>query len=65
MENNNTPKKRNIWNLVLGLVFLGYGCFKLYGLSNNTEEGNALNLILAIGFVAFGIYDLWKYYKAV
>lgn len=64
MENNNTPKKRNIWNLVLGLVFLGYGSFKLYGLSNSTEEGNTLDLILAIGFVAFGIYDLWKYYKA-
>lgn len=62
---NDVPKKRNIWNLVLGLVFLGYGAFKLYGLSNNTEEGNTLNLILAIGFVAFGIYDLWKYYKAV
>jgi hypothetical protein len=62
---NNVPKKRNIWNLVLGLVFLGYGSFKLYGLSNNTEEGNTLNLILAIGFVAFGIFDLWKYYKAV
>jgi hypothetical protein len=62
---NNIPKKRNIWNLVLGLVFLGYGCFKLYGLSNSTKEGNTLDLVLAIGFVAFGIYDLWKYYKAV
>ncbi|MCJ7758251.1 MAG: hypothetical protein MUP24_08890 [Gillisia sp.] len=64
MENNTPTKERNIWNLVLGLVFLGYGSFKLYGLSNNTEETNTLNLILAIGFVAFGIYDLWKYYKA-
>jgi hypothetical protein len=62
---NNTPKKGNIWNLVLGLLFLGYGSFKLYNLSNHTEEANTLNLILAIGFVAFGIYDLWKYYKAV
>jgi hypothetical protein len=61
---NDIPK-RNIWNLVLGLVFLGYGCFKLYGLSNSTEKGNTLDLILALGFVAFGIYDLWKYYKAV
>jgi len=61
---NDIPK-RNIWNLVLGLVFLGYGCFKLYGLSNSTEKGNTLDLILAFGFVAFGIYDLWKYYKAV
>lgn len=62
---NDIPKKRNIWNLVLGLVFLGYGSYKLYELSNSIENGGTLNLILAIGFIAFGIYDLWKYYKAV
>ena len=61
---NDIPVKRNIWNLVLGLVFLGYGCYKLYTLSNSLES-DTLGLILGIGFIAFGIYDLWKYYKGI
>tara|TARA_R100000935_G_scaffold56325_1_gene87681 strand:+ start:1033 stop:1224 length:192 start_codon:yes stop_codon:yes gene_type:complete len=61
---NNLPKKRNIWHLVLGLIFLVYGCYKLYILNTATED-STLGIILAIGFIAFGIYDLYKYYKGI
>ncbi|APG60033.1 hypothetical protein [Christiangramia salexigens] len=54
--------QRNIWNLVLGIAFLGYGSFRLYQKSNSTETDN-FGIILAIGFILFGIYDLYKYYK--
>ncbi|HKJ49757.1 MAG TPA: hypothetical protein VJ973_11735 [Christiangramia sp.] len=56
--------KRNIWNLVLGIIFIGYGSFRLYQ-KMQTSESDSFGLILAIGFIAFGIYDLWKYYKGV
>ncbi|SDS15686.1 hypothetical protein [Christiangramia echinicola] len=56
--------KRNIWNLVLGIVFIGYGSFRLYQ-KMQTSDPDSFGLILAIGFIAFGIYDLWKYYKGV
>ena len=56
--------QRNIWNLVLGLVFLLYGSFRLYQKSQAVETDN-FGIILAIGFIAFGIYDLYKYYKGV
>lgn len=67
MENNTNevPKKKNIWNLVLGLLFVGYGSYRLYVLSENNFEDETLGLILAIGFVAFGLYDLWKYNKGL
>jgi hypothetical protein len=61
---NNTPLKRNIWNLVLGIIFLGYGTYRIYSLSNDIE-GNILGFVLAIAFIVFGLYDLWKYYKGI
>lgn len=66
MENNNgVPKRKNIWNLVLGLLFFFYGCYRLYVLSENDFQENLLGLFLAIAFVAFGLYDLWKYKKGL
>ena len=52
---------KNIWNLVLGLAFLGYGSFRLYRRINETET-DTLGMVLAIGFILFGIYDLYKYF---
>lgn len=61
---NEPEKKRNVWNLVLGIIFLVYGVYRVYALSGNIQE-NSLGFILAIGFIAFGIYDLYKYYYAL
>lgn len=60
---DDTPQ-RNIWNLVLGIVFLGYGSFRLYQQSNSVETDN-FGIAIAIGFILFGIYDLYKYYKGI
>lgn len=56
--------QRNIWNLVLGIVFLGYGSFRLYQKSQ-LQESDTFGIILAVGFIIFGIYDLYKYFKGV
>ncbi len=58
-----TPRK-NIWNLVLGIAFIGYGSYRVYTLSNDIEA-NVLGFVLGIGFIGFGIYDLWKYNKGI
>lgn len=64
MENNRRPGRKNIWNLVLGLIFLLYGCYRVFTLYEDIE-GNTLSFILAIGFIVFGLYDLWKYQKGL
>lgn len=56
--------RRNIWNLVLGILFLGYGSYRLYQKSQIAEP-DTFGIILAVGFIAFGIYDLYKYYKGI
>jgi len=56
--------KRNIWNLVLGIVFLAYGSFRLYQKTQLQEPDN-FGMVIAVGFIIFGIYDLYKYYKGV
>lgn len=56
--------QRNIWNLVLGIVFLGYGCFRLYQ-KLQLQESDTFGIVLAVGFIIFGIYDLYKYFKGV
>ena len=61
---NSLPRKRNIWHLILGILFFIYGCYKLYTLTTNNEE-DTLGYILAVGFIAFGIYDLYKYQKGI
>jgi len=62
---NSIPKNRNIWNLVLGLLFFIYGCYKLYSITTTTQEENTFGYVIAIGFIAFGLYDLYKYYKGI
>ncbi|MDX1542677.1 MAG: hypothetical protein R3214_01940 [Christiangramia sp.] len=53
--------KKNIWNLVLGLIFLGYGSFRLYQ-KMEASDSDTFGMILAIAFIFFGIYDLYKYF---
>lgn len=55
---------RNIWNLILGIVFLGYGSFRLYQ-KMNTSDSDTFGIVLAVAFILFGIYDLYKYFKGV
>jgi hypothetical protein len=62
MNSNQPEKKRNIWQLVLGIAFIGYGGYRLYYRLNSPEE-DVLGIILAVGFIAFGIYDLYRYYN--
>ncbi|QED37558.1 hypothetical protein FK178_07380 [Antarcticibacterium arcticum] len=61
---NAPPPRKNIWNLVLGIAFIGYGSYRVYTLSNDIES-NVLGFVLGIGFIAFGLYDLWKYNKGI
>jgi len=61
---NSIPKNRNIWHLVLGILFFMYGCYKLYILTT-TQEDDTFGYVIGIGFIAFGIYDLYKYYKGM
>ena len=56
--------QRNIWNLVLGIIFLLYGSFRLYQKSQ-IEEPETFGIIIAVGFILFGIYDLYKYFKGI
>ncbi|MGA8854846.1 MAG: hypothetical protein WB492_11780 [Christiangramia sp.] len=57
-------RERNIWNLVLGIVFLLYGSFRLYQ-KTQTADDDSFGMILAVGFIIFGIYDLYKYFKGI
>ncbi|MDR9456909.1 MAG: hypothetical protein RI572_05815 [Salegentibacter sp.] len=62
MTNNEQPTtKRNIWNLILGIAFTGYGSYRLYYHMNSVET-DTFGLVLAIAFVGLGIYDLYKYF---
>ncbi|MCM4159573.1 hypothetical protein FHG64_16280 [Antarcticibacterium flavum] len=63
-EERRPAGRNNIWNLILGIIFLGYGSYRLYYLSASPES-ETFSYILAVAFVIFGIYDLWKYYKGV
>jgi uncharacterized membrane protein HdeD (DUF308 family) len=56
--------KRNKWYLVLGILFLVYGSYRLYS-HLTAEETDNFGTILAIGFIVFGIYDLFRYFKKI
>lgn len=62
---DNDRPKRNIWNLVLGILFLGYGSFRLYQKTATEAASDTFGIVLAIAFILFGIYDLYKYYKGI
>lgn len=57
-----TDGRRNKWYLILGILFLGYGSYRLYSHLTAVETDN-FGSVLAIGFIVFGIYDLFRYFK--
>ncbi len=64
LETREQRPVRNKWHLILGILFLGYGSYRLYQKLQFGEDDN-FGMILAVGFIFFGLYDLWKYYKGI
>ncbi|HKL35041.1 MAG TPA: hypothetical protein VJ899_01985 [Salegentibacter sp.] len=62
--NNLKGGKRNKWYLILGVIFLVYGTYRLYT-HLIAEKTDNFGLILAVGFIVFGIYDLFRYFRKV
>ena len=58
-----TQPKNNIWNLILGLLFIGYGAFRIYQHFNGSLTSTTFRLIIAIAFIGSGGYSLYKYFK--
>jgi hypothetical protein len=56
-----TPK-RNYFNLVIGVAFLGYGGYRVFTFLNGAEY-SAFRIIVALGFILLGAFDLYKFYK--
>ena len=63
MEQENSPKSRNIYNLIIGLGFVGYGSYRLFTYFTGTEY-STFRLVIAVGFVILGLYDLYKFYAS-
>ncbi|APU69201.1 MAG: hypothetical protein VX712_01515 [Bacteroidota bacterium] len=61
---NQPVKNKNIWNLVLGILFLGYGAFRLWQ-KTQMEETDTFGVLLSLVLIGIGIYDLYKYFKGV
>ncbi len=57
------PQKNN-WNLILGIMFLLWGSYRMYQHLYSVEN-DTFGIVLAAGFIAFGIYDLYKYFRGV
>ncbi len=64
LPENREAKNRNIWNLVLGILFLGYGSFRLWQ-KFQMETQDTFGILLAVALIGIGIYDLYKYFKGV
>ena len=61
---NQPVKNKNIWNLVLGILFLGYGAFRLWQ-KTQMEETDTFGVLRSLVLIGIGIYDLYKYFKGV
>jgi len=55
--------KNNILNLILGIVFIAYGVFRIYQHLNENLTPNTIRLIIAIAFIGSGGYSIYKYFK--
>ncbi|MDT0675923.1 hypothetical protein [Autumnicola musiva] len=64
MDDHSQRRSRNIWHLVLGILFIGYGSYRLYYRLLEVEK-DVFGIVLAVGFIIFGIYDLNRYSKGV
>lgn len=56
------PPKKNYFNLILGVAFLGYGGYRLFTFFTGAEY-TTFRIIIALGFVILGAFDLYKFYK--
>lgn len=57
-------RKKNIFNLILGIAFLGYGSYQLFTYFNGAEY-STFRLLIFFGFVILGALDLYKYFKPI
>ena len=58
-ENNKQPK--NSFHLIMGILFIAFGGFRLYQQFNTSSEINTFRLILAIAFVGYGGFRVYTY----
>ncbi len=61
---DDSPRKKNYFNLILGIAFLGYGTYRLFTFVNGAPS-TTFRIIIAIGFVLLGAWDLQKFFKSV
>ncbi len=55
-------RPRNYLNLFLGLVFIGYGGYRLFSFFNGASY-STFRVIVAIAFVLLGGWDLYRFFK--
>lgn len=53
---------RNYLQLILGLLFVGYGGYRLYTFFNGVEHP-AFRIIVVSGMILFGGWDLYRFFK--
>lgn len=56
-----SPRK-NYLNLLIGVVFFGYGGYRLFTFFNGADY-STFRLIIAVGFVLLGGWDLYKFFR--
>ncbi len=63
MKNQDTPKQKNVFNLLLGLIFIGVGGFRVYTHYFTEVTYSNLRLILSILLIGLGINSFYRYFK--
>ena len=53
---------RNYLQLFLGLIFIGYGTYRLYTFSQGTYHP-VYRIIIVSGIILFGGWDLYRFFK--
>ncbi len=65
-KQNNKSKSSNYWNLVFGILFLGYGTYKtITKLQIQTDNQDNFGIIIALGFIAVGVFEIYKFFKTL
>lgn len=54
--------RRNYFNLLLGIAFLGYGGYRISTFLRGAEY-TTFRIIIALGFIILGSVDLYKFFK--
>ena len=54
--------RKNYFNLILGIGFLGYGTYRIYTFLTGAEY-TTFRIIIAIGFMILGGFDLYKFFR--